>query len=424
MFQKHERSRVAQISLAETKKKPTHQTGFLSDTSVLRFLRKMALPVLKLLSCAAVLLAIPAAFGASAIGRVEWEISVGGGVESAPHLVNVSGVPTIVFSSFDGFMYGIEADKPHHQMFRRVAGNDMVRSAVGTYNKGATTWLFFVGGDSRLYCVDAVTGKVRWTFASGPSGVYASSSPLVFDDGQTVRVYFGSVDNLVYALNATSGTVLWSFPTNAPIYASPTLFNAGDTATVYIGSDDACFYALDARTGKPVWKYTTMDKIRGGASVWANGTAVSIFVGSNDGIFYAFDALTGAVRFQFPTGGPAYATPFVHTFANGSTVLFTGSYDKNIYAVDAISGEQKWAFKTGDFVIASPRAVVIGTQTVVVVGSNDYIFYAIDGSTGAELWKYYTEQEIWSSALILPGPTPLAVFGVQDGSLYCMKLAP
>src|SRR5204863_1837813 len=66
------------------------------------------------------------------------------------------------------------------------------RVYVGSYN-------------GRLYCFDAATGDVRWTFqGNGP----ISGSPTVMAG----RVYFSTLDRMTYALDAKTGTRVWSFP--------------------------------------------------------------------------------------------------------------------------------------------------------------------------------------------------------------------
>jgi serine/threonine-protein kinase len=57
----------------------------------------------------------------------------------------------------------------------------------------------YVGSDDHeVYALDAVTGRVRWTHATGG---FVESSPVVA--GGTV--YVGSDDHRVYALNAATG---------------------------------------------------------------------------------------------------------------------------------------------------------------------------------------------------------------------------
>ncbi|NUQ66592.1 MAG: PQQ-binding-like beta-propeller repeat protein [Pirellulales bacterium] len=65
-------------------------------------------------------------------------------------------------------------------------------------------------------------------------------------------VYFGSsADDSIYCLDAASGKLRWSFVTEGPVRLAPTVAEG----KVFAGSDDGCVYCLDAADGRLVWKY-------------------------------------------------------------------------------------------------------------------------------------------------------------------------
>ncbi|MBI5397577.1 MAG: PQQ-binding-like beta-propeller repeat protein [Verrucomicrobia bacterium] len=77
-----------------------------------------------------------------------------------------------------------------------------------------------------------------------------------FDDAfHTVSVgdaiYFGSsADNKVYCLDAASGRVRWTFFTGGPVRLAPTVADG----RVYVGSDDGFVYCLAAKDGRAIWQ--------------------------------------------------------------------------------------------------------------------------------------------------------------------------
>lgn len=65
-------------------------------------------------------------------------------------------------------------------------------------------------------------------------------------------VYYGSsADDTVYCLDAATGAVRWSFVTEGPVRLAPTVADG----KVYVGSDDGCLYCLSADGGRLLWKY-------------------------------------------------------------------------------------------------------------------------------------------------------------------------
>jgi outer membrane protein assembly factor BamB len=98
-------------------------------------------------------------------------------------------------------------------------------------------------------------------------------------------VYYGSsADNKVYCLDAASGQVRWSFFTAGPVRVAPSV--AG--GRVYFGSDDGYAYCLKAADGSLVWKVNPSfreEKVIGNGkmiSLWPVRTGVVVYKGAND----------------------------------------------------------------------------------------------------------------------------------------------
>ncbi len=84
-------------------------------------------------------------------------------------------------------------------------------------------------------------------------------------------LYFGSsaVDK-VYALDAMTGRQRWTFFTEGPVRLAPTI--SGNR--LYVGSDDGRVYCLSANTGSLIWKYEACDQAR---MVPGNGRIISLW---------------------------------------------------------------------------------------------------------------------------------------------------
>ncbi len=244
---------------------------------------------------------------------------------------------------------------------------------------------------SRLYCLDATTGALRWKILVGGDVL---TTPAVADG----RIYVGGLSGNFHCLDGSTGAIRWT----ANIYeimSSPAV--AG--GRVYIGSNDDRVYCLNATTGAHLWNYTTGEDVRSSPAV-ANGR---VYVGSYDGYIYCLDATTGAHLWNYTTGmmdsSPAVAYGLV----------YVGSYDGNVICLDALTGDHVWNYLTLGGVQSSPA--VAGGR--VYVGSNDDNIYCLDTLTGARLWNYSTGDDVKSSPAVAGG---MVYLGGLDGKIYCL----
>ena len=76
-----------------------------------------------------------------------------------------------------------------------------------------------------------------------------SSSIAVADN----KVFFGSIDSKVYCLDTITGEQIWNYTTGGSIFSSPSVVDK----KVFIGSYDKKVYCLDANTGNYIWCYST-----------------------------------------------------------------------------------------------------------------------------------------------------------------------
>jgi parallel beta-helix repeat protein len=252
----------------------------------------------------------------------------------------------------------------------------------------------YVGSeDSRVYCLDALTGALVWSYATG-GAVYGC--PAVVDG----KVYVGSLDKRVYCLDALTGALVWSYATGGPVYSSSPAVADGK---VYIGSSDSRVYCLDALTGALVWSYATGNEVFSSCPAVVDG---KVYIGSSDNRVYCLDALTGAFVWSYATGGYVYSSPAV---VDGK--VYVGSGDNRTYCLDALTGAFVWSYATGGYVYGCP-AVADGK---VYVGSLDKRVYCLDALTGAFVWSYATGNEVWSSPAVADG---MVFDGSNDGFVY------
>jgi outer membrane protein assembly factor BamB len=183
--------------------------------------------------------------------------------------------------------------------------------------------------DNKVYCVDAATGRERWSFFTEGA---IRLTPAVQDG----RVFVASDDGLIYCLNAADGKLIWAFaaaPTRARVLARNKMTSLHPPRTGVLVDGDAVYcsagvfpaervylYAVRAADGSLIWKNDTISDGSAGQMgfspqgyLLASGT--TLFVPSGRSIPAAFDKATGKFLYQrsysrfSPTGalGGTYA---------------------------------------------------------------------------------------------------------------------
>ena len=229
---------------------------------------------------------------------------------------------------------------------------------------------------SFVAALGAKSGRTLWRFRAG----VVETPPLLAGE----RVYFGSWDHRVYAIDARTGRLVWSFATGDRVKGGVALARG----TIFAGSYDGRLYALDARTGRLRWSAGDgrLSGLYATPSV-ANGR---VFVGSTDGRVYAFAARTGAPLWSTATGSFVYSPA-----ALSAGTAFVGSYDHRLYALSQATGAIRWTFAAGAPISGAPT-VLDGLVYFSTCGScSSYESdpharrtFAVDARTGRLVWRF------------------------------------
>jgi outer membrane protein assembly factor BamB len=107
----------------------------------------------------------------------------------------------------------------------------------------------------------------------------------------------------------------------------------------------------------------------------------------------ALDAITGALKWNFTTGGPVYASPAVY-----SGTVYVTSYDKKLYAIDSTTGAEKWNVS---FLTSSDSSPAL-YNGIVYAGDKSGLVHAIYTSNHSTAWTFDTQLgDVPSSPAIL-----------------------
>ena len=328
---------------------------------------------------------------APSLSSLAWKFRTGGRVISSPLVVG----DVVFVGSTDGSLYAVNrADGTQRWKFDTRGPV----SSSPAYHDGI---VYIASVDGSLYAVDAAAGTLRWSFATkgerrftapGIHGAIPRTERMpdpfdVFLSSPTIAggvVYFGSGDQHVYALDAATGTLRWSFATGDVVHAAP----AVSAGLVYIGSWDRNLYALDAATGRERWRYTTGNDttiynqigIASSAAV-TNGV---VFVGGRDGHFHAVDARTGALKWKHDNRmGWTIASPAVRD----GIVYFPTSDGRRFKALDAATGAVRIDLQNKAVSFSSPAIA----GDVALYGTSDGFLNAVGLRDGTLVARFQTD---------------------------------
>lgn len=310
--------------------------------------------------------------------------------------------------------------------------------------------------DDTMYCFDATTGDILWTYDPQTADGYFCVGPAVAYG----MVYAMNKDGYIYALDVNTGDVVWKYPGPSTLMfpGTPTVADSkvyattGQNASYTGGGGQSEFACLDAYTGAVIWKLpieafapresvaiaygnlyfipgsvtTAVDSISGAeydtvGQVWA--------IGPSSWPMYRQDATHSAaaqsgptnlaLAWNYTTSGAVTSSPSI---VDGR--VYVGSQDKNVYCLDAWNGSFLWKYATGGRIESSP-AVANGK---VYVAPDDGYLYCLNAADGSLIWEKsiggYIQATFSSLVLIRSSPTVVngrVYVGSLDANLYCFN---
>ncbi|HEY3210425.1 MAG TPA: PQQ-binding-like beta-propeller repeat protein [Actinomycetota bacterium] len=189
---------------------------------------------------------------------------------------------TVFVGSRDRFVYAIDAKQGTLRWKKRLQSSVEAAPAVAGGRVYAVSENG-TNGDTRLYALDAATGRSVWSYS--PRGVAIGvSSPTVA--AGTVFVGFG--DAQVRAFDAETGTVRWSAPIRGFFSLHSSLaFSAGD---LYTMDENGGVYRLDGKSGELRWDFQFPSYVSWSSPLVLGST---IYVGMDDGTVAGIDISSG-----------------------------------------------------------------------------------------------------------------------------------
>jgi outer membrane protein assembly factor BamB len=187
----------------------------------------------------------------------------------------VHGTPAVIdgvayFAGCDEIFHGVRVTDGR-EVFKLPAGGN---TAASVAFDGQTA--FFGNFNNEVVSLNLRTRRQAWVYSHPTRQFPFYSSPAVAGG----KVVIGGRDKMVHCLDAATGKARWTFATRARVESSPLL--AG--GKVYIGSNDGRFYVLDLETGAKRWEFQAGRAISASPAL-AGGRLV---VGDHQGRIYCF----------------------------------------------------------------------------------------------------------------------------------------
>jgi quinohemoprotein ethanol dehydrogenase len=273
---------------------------------------------------------------------------------------------------------------------------------------------------SRVYAVDAVSGKVIWKFdphirlnqaLNGSYSARVNAGVAVWEG----KVFVGTGDCRLIAVDASAGKQLWEAevcdPTQTGITGAPHIAK-GKVVMGYNGSDDGVRGALaayDANSGKEVWRFWTVPgdpakpfetkALEMASKTWSGKDSWKIG-GGDAWTAITYDEKTGLVIFGTAGAGIDYGET-AGLRVRGDK-LFAGC----IIALNADTGEYVWHYQTSspglqtenNHILMADLTLNGEKRHVAMTAPKNGFFYVLDAKTGKLLSANPLVKTVWASS--------------------------
>ncbi len=268
-----------------------------------------------------------------------------------------------------------------------------------------------VVGDDNVLGFNRLTGTLRWRFE--PSDGYGPGFYLGYQATADGVIYAGSPSGRLYAVDTLTGRPRWTtvVATDGKTTVYPPRFSGAYVAagyTEFVAPSLGGIVLVDAASGRVVWKRAFPTPRDRSLSVsWAGGPVFVddlVVVTAGDGIIHAYDVATGNERWTLPpvTVQPGNlidpARDFRGLAVSGRT-LISGSLTGEIAAYDLDSREERWRYSAGRLGSVIYRIEAMGDVVYIPFAGGTLI--ALQASDGAEVWRVgdWTASILWPPVL-------------------------
>ena len=173
-----------------------------------------------------------------AFGKTIWELLTFGGISAAPAVME----DAIYAGTEDARVFAVSPDRP--PIWTTEGGIFRTEGPIVADLKSDETGVYVACTDSKLYCIDRASGRLKWQYFAGTP---LRTQPVVTADA----VYQFVPGKGLVAIDKTTGKDF-----REPRWVAPAAgrFLSQDDKNVYVRSAEGNVAALDRKTGEPRFK--------------------------------------------------------------------------------------------------------------------------------------------------------------------------
>jgi|GEM_PF-4849944 len=306
-------------------------------------------------------------------GHLVWTFNTSGTIKSSvstTQFINGNGslVQTLIFGSYDNYLYGIDTDGKLLWKFKAAS---FIHGKPGIFDGRAFTCTC----DRTMYGIDVETGQKDINVSFGD---YSAASPAIVNG----FIYGTARGGKVFAVNINNQSIAWQTDLKKTIESSP----AVGKDLVIVGDMGVEVVALNATTGAKVWTFAASGAVDSSAAI-VNGQA---FVGDGSGYLYAINTSNGKETWNFHSDGVVDSSPAV---AYGK--VYFGTEGGSLYALSdskplvQIISPKPWETVKGKITV---RFMVFGhdiTKVEIAVDGSNWQQNGVLNTSGARpVWEF------------------------------------
>lgn len=278
--------------------------------------------------------------------------------------------------------------------------------------------LFTLSHEGHVVCLDALTGKVLWQrhlvkdFGGRKPDWGYSGAPLI--DGDNLILDAGGIGSSTIALDASTGRLVWKGGSEPAGYAAPLLMQLDSRRTLVVFKGDVVL-GLDPADGRAFWRspWATSYKVNAATPLQVSPNRVLVTSGYNTGA--AVIAIEGGNVREVWRNKNLRSHINSPVFVGGNVFGIDGNTGGgNLVCIDPATGEKRWEEKS----VKGGALIAAATKLVIVSEKGDLVFAEARGDGFHQIARQTVlSQRTWAQPLVSSGRIYLRD---NQGNLVCL----